>query len=126
MTKLTTLLLMTAVALCAAATDVTGRWTGTATMHGPQGQTKDSSALLELKQEGTQVTGTVGPEGGDRHTITKGSIDGDKVILEVQGDAGPVLKFELKAEGDTLKGEAHGSSPEGQTMKMELNLKRVK
>ena len=49
----------------------------------------------------------------NRRPITKGSIDGDKIILEVQGN-GPTIKFELTLGGDTLKGEAHGSSQDGQ------------
>ena len=50
--------------------NVTGKWTGSLTVNGPDGQTKDSTALLVLKQAGTEITGTVGPNEDERHAIT--------------------------------------------------------
>src|SRR6185369_12403301 len=72
--------LLTLVAAMHAA-DVTGTWSGSMAMtNGPE--TKDDSAYLILKQTGTEITGTIGPNADKRLTITKGSADGNSVYIE--------------------------------------------
>ena len=39
--------------------NVTGKWSGSCNVIGPDGQTKDSTAVLVLKQNGSEITGTV-------------------------------------------------------------------
>ena len=119
-------LLLLGLALSAAAADVTGKWSGSFNLTGPGGETKDSEALLVLKQTGSEITGTVGPNEDQRFPIAKGKIEGDKITLETaEGDDHPAIKFELVVEGDHIKGDASGSH-EGQTMKAKLDLTRVK
>ena len=68
------ILLLGVLALVAVAeTNVTGRWTGPFKIAGPEPET--GTAVLVLKQTGSDITGTVGPADGDQHTITKGKIE---------------------------------------------------
>ena len=108
-------------ALILSAADITGKWTGTL---GPVGGEEGSPALLELKQTGTEITGSVGPDESQRHTITKGSIDGNKVALEVTAE-GRSIKMNLVLEGDHLKGELVMTSG-GQSRTAKLDVTRAK
>jgi hypothetical protein len=119
-------LLLLGLALSAAAADITGNWTGSFNITGPGGETKESEALLMLKQNGSAITGTVGPNENQRHTIAKGTIEGSKITLETAGEDGqPVIKFNLVLEGEHIKGEAMGEH-DGQIMKAKLDVTRVK
>jgi hypothetical protein len=106
--KLLLCLALVALASLPAAADVnvTGNWSGTFTMIGPNGETKDSTALLVLKQTGAEITGTVGPDENERYNIAKGTIDGNKISLDVaEGDH--QIRFELVLAEDSIKGDAH-------------------
>jgi hypothetical protein len=119
-------LLLLGLALSAAAADITGNWSGSFNITGPGGETKESGALLVLKQNGSEITGTVGPNEDQRHPIAKGKIEGDKITLEIaEGDDHPAIKFELVLEGDHIKGDASGSH-DGQTMRAKLDVTRAK
>jgi hypothetical protein len=118
-------LLLLGLALSAAAADVTGNWSGSFNMTGPGGESKESEALLVLKQNGSEITGSVGPNENERHTIAKGKIEGDKITLETSGDNGPVIKFVLVLEGEHIKGDATAEH-DGQTLKAKLDLTRGK
>ena len=102
------LLLVACAALAVADINVTGTWSGSFNVIGPDGQTKDSTAVLVLKQNGSEITGTVGPSDGERHQITKGKIEGDKVTLE-SADGGLAIKFDLELDGDRLKGDVNAN-----------------
>ena len=118
--------LLLGLALSAAAADVTGKWSGSFNMTRPNGESKESGALLDLKQTGSEITGTVGPDEGERYPISKGKIEGNKITLEsAPTDHDPAIKFELVLEGDHIKGNA-SASKEGETLKATLDLTRVK
>lgn len=118
-------LVMLGLALTAAAADVTGKWSGTFNITRPDGETKEAEALLDLKQNGSEITGSVGPNESERYPIAKGKIEGNKITLESAEGEGPAIKFELVLEGDHIKGDA-SASREGQTMKAKLDLTRAK
>jgi len=108
----------------AADVNVTGNWTGTFTAIGPNGETHDSSALLILKQDGTAITGSVGPDENERYEITKGAIDGNKLTLDVAaGDH--TMHFVLTLAEDRLQGEANAQDAEGEH-RAKLDVKRAK
>ncbi|HLH17959.1 MAG TPA: hypothetical protein VKX45_12095 [Bryobacteraceae bacterium] len=111
-------------ALTAAAdVNVTGNWTGTFTATGPDGQSKDSGALLVLKQDGNEITGTAGPDENERFNIKKGTIEGNKITLDV--DAGEhVLHVELTLTEDRLQGTATAQGDSGE-LRAKLDLKRA-
>jgi len=105
-------------------TNVTGKWTGTLKATGPDGETKDGTAILMLKQNGTDITGSVGPDEGEQHEITKGKIEGGKITLE-SADGGVTIKFDLALVGDRITGDVNASG-EGRSMKAKLDVTRAK
>ena len=107
----------------AMAAEVTGKWSGSFVINGPDGGTKDSEAYMDLKQNGTELTGTAGPSLDKQWAIQKGKVEGDKLTFEVQSD-GPLIKFELTLSNDHLKGEAKAEH-DGQSMKATIDLQRA-
>src|SRR5215203_3634027 len=105
-----------------AAPDLTGKWSGSFLITGPDGQTKDDMAFMDLKQNGAELTGTAGPSPEQQWAIQKGKVEGNKITFEVQTNE-PLLKFELTLIDGHLKGEAKGEH-EGRTMKATLDLQR--
>jgi len=118
-------LLMLGLALAAAAADVTGKWTGSFNITHPDGETKEAEAVLVLVQNGSEITGSVGPNESERYPIAKGKIEGDKITLESAEGEGPAIKFDLVLDGEHIKGNA-SASHDGQTMTAKLDLTRVK
>lgn len=57
-----------------------------------------------LKQDGTTLSGSGGPNASEQHPFEKARIDGDKIVLEVAVGEKGTIHFELKADGDGLKG----------------------
>jgi hypothetical protein len=110
--------------LAVADVNVTGKWSGSFNAIGPDGQTKDSTAVLVLKQNGSEITGTVGPNEGEQHEISKGKIEGDKITLET-ADGDLAIKFDLALAGDRMTGEANAVG-EGRSLKAKIDVKREK
>jgi len=109
--------------LCAA--DVTGHWSGTLESKNPDGEQRQEPILLILKQDGVKVTGTGGRDLNDRHTVTEGRVEGNKVILQVEAGQRPVT-LELKLDRDELVGEASRARGDGSKMAAKVSTKRVK
>ena len=119
------ILVLGVLALVAAPdTNITGKWTGSFNLISEDGQTKDSTALLVLKQTGNEITGTVGPNDDEQHAITKGMIDGDKITLE-SADGALTIKFDLKLTGDRISGDVNAAG-DGRTLKAKLDVTRAK
>jgi hypothetical protein len=119
------ILILAAVWVAAAAgADVSGQWSGSFKATNPDGETRDGTALLILKQTGSEITGSVGPHADEQHAITKGKIEGDKITLE-STDGGMTIKLELVVTGDRIAGDATANG-EGRTMKAKLDVSRVK
>jgi hypothetical protein len=120
-------LFVLALALCGVAmadVDVTGKWSGSFNATNPNGETKESTAVLMLKQSGSAITGTVGPNDSEQFPIKKGTIDGDKITLEVDQD-GNNITFTLKLASGRISGDAKASR-EGQTMTAKIDVGRDK
>src|SRR6266496_2615021 len=117
-------LLAMILVLAASAADVTGTWSGTFKITMPDGQTQDDTVHLVLKQSGGTVSGTAGPNADQQVPIAKGTIEGNKVVLEVPVTDG-MFKFDVVLEGDHLKGDAMRSSG-GQSMKAKMDATRAK
>jgi hypothetical protein len=100
------------------AADVTGKWT--AEMQGPGGNTR--TVTLNLKADGSKLTGTVSGGRGDAE-ISDGKVDGNdlifSVVREFNGNKmtstykgkldGDVIHFNMKMEGGPM-----GNMPERQ------------
>jgi hypothetical protein len=115
-------LLFTAATLMAA--DATGKWTGTLTFRTEDGSERPGPAHLELKQEGTKLTGTAGPNLDDQHPIQNGKAENGSLTFELQQENG-TMKFALNHEGDELKGDVKRER-EGETQTAKLAVKRDK
>jgi len=116
--------LIAAVLGMAADVDVTGKWAGAFNMTGPNGETNDSTAVLTLKQSGTQITGTVGPSADEQAPIQNGKIEGSKITMEAEHQ-GHLIKFDLVVASDRITGDANMSA-DGQTAKAKLDVTRAK
>jgi len=104
--------------------NVTGNWSGTFVLTDASGQAKDSTAFLVLKQTGSEITGSVGPNEGEQHQRKTGKIAGDKITLLVE-DEGRVINFDLVVSADRIKGDAK-MSREGETATAKLDVTRGK
>jgi hypothetical protein len=105
-----------------AAADVSGKWRGSVVSTNEAGETRTNPAYLELKQEGTVVTGTAGPNESEPHQVKNGKFENNKLSFSVL--AGETdMKIELTLEGDELKGQATRER-DGQTRTAKLTLKR--
>jgi hypothetical protein len=107
-----------------AADDLTGKWSGSFIITRSDGGTKDSTAFMDLKQNGAELTGTAGENPDRQWAIQKGKVEGNKITFELQAD-GPVIKFELTLIDGHLKGEAKGEHGE-KSMKAAIDLQRQK
>lgn len=107
-----------------AADDLTGKWSGSFVITFSDGQTKDATAFMDLKQKGAELTGTAGERPDKQWAIQKGKVEGNKITFEIQSDE-PLIKFELTLVDGHLKGEAKAEH-EGKSMKAAVDLQRQK
>ena len=114
------LLLMTLFTGAILAADATGTWTGNLLVPG-----KDPGpARLVLKQDGSKLTGTAGPNEEEQHPIENGKAENGLLIFDLlTGET--VMKFKLKHEGDEIKGDVTRER-DGATQTASLAVKREK
>ena len=117
------LLFMTICAVTMLATDVTGTWTGTLVPTNDDAN-GSHSAYLVLKQDGNKLTGTAGPSDAQGHVIENGKVEGGKLTFQLGTPAG-VMRFELKEDGDELKGNVTREG-DGEKQTATLSVKRQK
>jgi hypothetical protein len=114
------LLTLAAVALMAA--DATGIWTGTLTVSQSDGTDKPGPAYLVLKQEGSKISGSAGPNAEEQHPMREGKVDNGTITFDLPaGDS--FMKFKLKQEGEEIKGSV-AREREGETQTAKLAVKR--
>jgi len=123
MKKLLGLLLLTVFALAAA--ELNGKWSGKFDITDSDGQTKADSAYLDLKLEGTKVSGTAGPAADKQWPIKNGKLEGSKLTFGVDTEDGGSITFDLVLDGDTIRGNASGTGSGGEKMSAKLDLKRA-
>ena len=123
-TILCILLLCALAGLAIADTQATGKWSGTFSITSAGGDAKDTTAYLVLKQNGAEITGTVGPNEDEQYPIVKGKIEGNTITLEVEHQE-HAIKFDLVLAEDRITGQANMSA-EGQTLSGKLNVTRAK
>ena len=117
-----TLLLLAATA---SAADLSGKWTGTVDVTSPDGSARQLSVVLQLRQKGAELSGTIADANGNEVNIANAALEGSTITFEVkQGDNGPLWKVKLTASDDALSGEAT-TAWSGQSMKGRMNLKRA-
>jgi hypothetical protein len=124
MKVLKALLLSIVLALGASAGDISGTWSGTLKITGPDGKTQDDTIHMILKQDGGKLTGTAGPNASEQLPIEKGVVDGNKVTMEVPVPQG-AFRFDIALDGDHLKGDVKLSAG-GQSMSAKMDATRAK
>jgi hypothetical protein len=97
-----------------AATDLSGKWSGTFEAQNARGETRSQPILIILKQEGAELSGTGGPDESERHPILNGKVDGDKLTLEVSAGHAKIY-FDLKATETELSGRMRRVRADGTT-----------
>lgn len=118
-------MLLAVFALTAAAdTDITGKWSGSVNATSPDGEATNQPAFLILKQTGSEITGTVGPNEDEQVPIVKGKIEGAKITIEANHE-GHTVKLALVLAEEHIKGEA-SIEMEGQTKTVKIDVTRVK
>lgn len=116
------LFLSIALAFTASAADISGKWSGSFQPDNGDG----GSAYVILKQSGSTITGSGGPDANEQWPGLHGTISGSTVAFEVKSaDDGTVYKCVLVLDGDHLKGEVQFTTAEGQSAKARLDLTRV-
>jgi hypothetical protein len=122
---LSCIFLVPALALTAAAADVTGKWSGTYTVTGADGSAGDANpAFLVLKQSGSTLTGTAGAEESEQWPIEDAKIEGNKISGTINPSDGASYTMSLTVNGDNMTGEVTINQG-GQTLKAKIALKRV-
>jgi hypothetical protein len=86
------------------AADVTGNWQITISGTNPDGTVTKDTGIASLKQNGDQVTGTLGPDASRQNPI-EGTIKDGKVVLKVMPRPDRTMTFELTISGDKLVGK---------------------
>ena len=125
MKLLSCIFLIVALAMTAAAADVTGKWSGTFTVTGPDGSAGDSNpAFMILKQSRSTLTGTAGGDEAEQWPIENAKIENNKITGTVNPSDGATYTVSLTVDGDRMTGEVTVSQG-GQTMKGKIELKRV-
>ncbi len=116
-------MMMTALLLLAAmAGDLTGKWSGAFKVDGGD---HNVPQLFILKQQGTTLTGSGGPNSGEQYPIENGRIEGDKVRFEITTGEWK-FTYDLRlAEPDGLKGDLKLESV-GDRRTAQVSLARVK
>lgn len=126
MKTLICLLLLTGFTLTAG--ELTGKWSGKFDITTADGETKPDSAYMNLKVEGTKVTGTAGPNEDQQWTIRNGKLEAGKLTFEVvpEGDEDKgLLVFDLVFDGDTIRGTATGRDGDNNKMSAKVEVKRA-
>ncbi len=93
---------------------VTGKWSGSFDITSANGKVENDTALFTLKQDGSTLTGTAGPNAEKQMEIKEGKVEGQEIQFSVQlAQGGKPLVFHLHRDGDHMKGEASGDMPDG-------------
>lgn len=125
MKLLSCILLTLALVMTAAAADVTGKWSGSFAIIGPDGTPGESNpAYMVLKQTGNTLSGTAGQDESNQVPIQNPKIEGNKISGTVEPGDGSTYVVMLTVNGDKMTGEVTATQG-GQTMKAKIEFKRV-
>lgn len=126
MKPLLCLFLFLTLVMSAAAADITGKWSGTFAILGPDGQPGTSNAaMMIVKQNGSTLTGTGGPDENEQWPLRNGKVIGNKITAEVTSPDGVVYALTMTIAGDKVSGEMLITQG-GQTQKSKIEFTRMK
>ena len=119
------ILLLLALAMTVTAADVTGKWSGTYSVIGPDGTAGVANpAFVILKQSGATLTGTAGADEGEQWPLENAKIVGNKITATVNPSDGATYTMSGTVDGDRMTGEVTVTQG-GQSEKCKIELKRV-
>ena len=102
----------------AVAVDLSGKWSGTFRATGAD---HDVPQLFILKQDGSKLTGSGGPDASEQYPIENPRIDDDKVTFEITTGEWK-FRYQLKISGAHLTGDLElTSAGSRRTAKVALN-----
>lgn len=102
----------------AVATDLSGKWSGTFRAAGAD---HDVPQLFILKQDGSKLSGSGGPDASEQYPIENPQIDDDKVTFEITTGEWK-FRYHLKMSGPHLTGDLELTSADSRrTAKVALN-----
>jgi beta-lactamase regulating signal transducer with metallopeptidase domain len=102
--------------------DLAGTWAGAFTMIGLSGPQRHPPALLHLRQNGNDITGSMGLDDDHQAPILNGRIEGDTIRFE-QDTNELRVKLELRLKNGWLKGSITGAD-HGNPISAELEVAR--
>src|SRR2546430_1653908 len=102
------------------AQNLTGKWVGTFHVLPQGGGPREDKAVVILKQQGEEVTGTLGETESKQMPLKKGKITRNSLKIEMEGN--PVV-FTLTLDGDKLTGEIRDAHDESKVL-ARVDLKR--
>jgi hypothetical protein len=115
----TLLILALLTLVCAAATDSSGKWSGSA----PDSPSVPTMFAV-LQQDGDKLAGSAGPSEARQFPITAGKVDGDHLTFEVHM-AGGTIRFDLTSTATELRGAAQLLEDDEHTDKAAVIFKRI-
>ena len=88
-------------AVAAMAADLTGKWSGS---FKAEGADHDIPQLVILKQQGSTLSGSAGPDASEQYPLENGRVDGNNVSFQVTTGEWR-FSYNLTAEKDVLSGD---------------------
>jgi hypothetical protein len=123
--SLLTLLLLLAP-LATAATNVSGKWSGSMDRKIGEGKVDSTPVNAEFRLDGKTVTGTTAVPGFDPLPVGNGMLQGHQLTFQVHGDDGNyAVKLTLVGKSQ-LKGEVVFAAPDGAGQTSSLQFTRNK
>jgi hypothetical protein len=102
------------------AQNLTGKWVGTFHILPQSGGPREDKAVVVLKQQGEEVTGTLGPSESNQMPLKKGKVTGNLLKIEMEGNR---IVLTLTLDGDKLTGEIRDADDESKIL-ARVDLKR--
>lgn len=109
----------------AQAADLTGHWHGKYEWVRPDGEEMDTPLYMILKQDGDKLTGTIGENVDERPNAVNGTLQGNKIDLEVKG-FNRSSRITGTLDGDVINGNSAIIARDGSELKVKVVIKRVK
>ena len=123
--RIATCLLLGCLAMTAAASDVSGTWSGRLSSMGTYGS-NETTVYVVLKQTGDQITGSAGPHKAHHWPIRNAKVAGTKITGEVAEPEGTIFRFTVTADAASMKGDVDVVVAEGPIAKARLDVSRSK
>jgi hypothetical protein len=99
-----------ALLISIAASDVSGTWSATAETRFPSGRVDTHALTFVFSEDGTKLTGSVGPDAKHQFPIEGGRIKNDSLSFDCKWGNGALLHFHLVSKDSVIQGTAEGDA----------------